>query len=115
MEGGEIDHSGNSDGGWKHLQLDDSSNQDDVVAIVNTGALMARWTNDNWNATAHRVVVDEESSKDHRYSIACFVDPDSTSIIDVHPRFLIKSTKKYEPISSLDYLLMKLREVQQMK
>ena len=25
--------------------------------IVNTGALAARWTNDTWNATAHRVIV----------------------------------------------------------
>ena len=39
--------------------------------IVNTGVLMARWTNDEWRATAHRVIVSPElESSRHRYSIA---------------------------------------------
>jgi isopenicillin N synthase-like dioxygenase len=41
--------------------------------LVNTGALMARWTNDVWRATAHRVVVESAAAAaSHRYSIAFF-------------------------------------------
>jgi isopenicillin N synthase-like dioxygenase len=91
---------------------------DDVVvpptgAIINTGALMARWTNDEWKATAHRVIVANKvvASRD-RYSIAFFVDPDKNSIVDVHDRFVVEgATKKYEPITSGDYLTMKLKEM----
>jgi isopenicillin N synthase-like dioxygenase len=111
VEGGDLQGSGSNSNsnieGW-----------DDVVvpptgAIINTGALMARWTNDEWKATAHRVIVANKvvASRD-RYSIAFFVDPDKNSIVDVHDRFIAKgATKKYEPITSGDYLTMKLMQM----
>lgn len=85
--------------------------------LVNTGALLARWTNDVWKATAHRVVVgDEAAASCSRYSIAVFVDPDASVVVDVHEKFLANGqTKKYEPISSLDFLLEKLRDAQGVK
>lgn len=83
-------------------------------AIINTGALMARWTNDEWRATAHRVIVQsaKAASRD-RYSVACFVDPDSTAIISVHDKFVTPDKPRlYEPISGKAFLQMKLNEVE---
>ena len=84
-------------------------------AIVNTGALMARWTNDTWCATAHRVIVpDAASAAMHRYSIACFIDPDAKAPVAVDPRFVPAGGEpKYAPTTGLEYLLMKLKEAQE--
>jgi isopenicillin N synthase-like dioxygenase len=83
--------------------------------IVNTGALMARWTNDEWRATAHRVIVSsEEVASRERFSIAFFVDPDAGARVDVHDSFLKEGNgkaKRYEPITSRDYLMGKLKEM----
>ena len=49
----------------------------------------------------------------HRYSIACFVDPDADSRIAVHPRFIKEGeVAKYSETTGLKFLLMKLREAQ---
>lgn len=102
--------------------LANDSSSSGVGAIVNTGALMARWTNDTWRATAHRVIVpnDEAVYGSHRYTIACFMDPDADSVVDVHPHFLRQVDqegnvigtipKKYETTTGLEYLLEKLRQ-----
>ena len=86
-------------------------------AIINTGALMARWTNDEWRATAHRVIVPSvEAASRHRYSIACFVDPDSTAMVTVHDKFVTADKPcLYKPISGLAFLKMKLAEVENPK
>lgn len=84
--------------------------------LVNTGGLMARWTNDEWRATAHRVVVESaEAAQKHRYSIAFFVDPDADVNVQVHESFCRDKPCLYKPINSLDYLLMKLNEAQLLK
>lgn len=108
--------------GWRDVILDPAvlrdmaDNDTSAPLLVNTGALMARWTNDVWRATAHRVVVKPEARDSHRYSMAVFLDPDKTTICEVDPKFVPEgATAKYPPISSLDYLLMKLREVQDVK
>jgi isopenicillin N synthase-like dioxygenase len=104
--------------GWKDVVFDQTfletvEEDTSCSVLVNTGALMARWTNDVWRATAHRVVVKPEARNSHRYSIACFFDPDKNTICSADPKFLADGEKpKYPPISSMDYLLMKLREAQ---
>jgi len=82
-------------------------------AIINTGALMARWTNDVWKATAHRVIIpSKQVASRERYSIAFFVDPDCNSMVKVHDKFCTDgNAPKYEPITSSDYLAMKLKEM----
>ena len=85
-----------------------------VGALVNTGALLARWTNDHWKATAHRVIVpDAEVASRDRYSIACFIDPDAKARVAVDPRFVAEGeAARYPETTGLDYLLMKLRQAQ---
>jgi isopenicillin N synthase-like dioxygenase len=104
--------------GWKDVIFDEATlaimDRDDTCSVlVNTGALMARWTNDVWRATAHRVIVIPEARNSYRYSIAAFFDPDKSTLCSVHPKFVPEGEEpKYPPIKSMDYLLMKLREAQ---
>ena len=85
-----------------------------VGALVNTGACLARWTNDVWRATAHRVIVPNlEVASTDRYSIACFIDPDAKAVVEVDPRFVPEGEEpKYPPTTGLEYLLHKLKEAQ---
>ena len=102
--------------GWNDVVFGDDFLQEiegdeSATLLVNTGALMARWTNDTWRATAHRVVVKPEARCFHRYSIASFFDPDKKTICSVNPKFVGEGeSPKYPPISSMDYLFMKLKE-----
>ncbi|KAJ8600004.1 hypothetical protein CTAYLR_001842 [Chrysophaeum taylorii] len=78
--------------------------------VVNTGALAARWTNDCWCATEHRVVVpDSTAARGHRYSIAFFFDPDPDALVAVDPKFCASEPPRYSPITAGDYLSAKLR------
>jgi isopenicillin N synthase-like dioxygenase len=121
VQGGEVGGlAGGETEGWQHVDTGGVAEQQSttVGAIVNTGALMARWTNDEWRATAHRVVVsDETMASRHRYSIAFFVDPDTQSMVEVHHKFTHNGTapKKYAPISSVDYLTEKLQSMMSQK
>ena len=57
-------------------------------AVINTGAMMARMTNDYWKATPHRVIVPTaECARTDRYSIAFFVDPDIDEMIEVQEKY----------------------------
>eukprot|EP00177_Eucheuma_denticulatum_P003397 GFKZ01006138.1.p1 GENE.GFKZ01006138.1~~GFKZ01006138.1.p1 ORF type:complete len:344 (+),score=32.42 GFKZ01006138.1:261-1292(+) len=108
VEGGEYGRAGSDDGGgWLEVPVPDVG-----TAIVNTGALMARWTNDKWRATAHRVVVsNEEQARQRRFSIACFCDPDRDFIVDVHPSFVEEGKgKKYASIRARDYINERLQD-----
>lgn len=106
---------------WESIVLDEETlgilSQDTTAPlVVNTGALLARWTNDLWTATPHRVVVAPEAQPFSRYSIAMFIDPDAKTVCSVHDSFVAEGKEpKYPPITSIDYLLMKLREAQGMK
>jgi len=51
---------------------------EDNTFIINIGDMMARWTNDRWVSTLHRVVTSDSSEKaltDKRQSIAYFQNP----------------------------------------
>src|SRR5258706_14440276 len=47
--------------------------------VVNVGDLLARWTNDRFRSTPHRVV---NRSGEERLSLAVFVDPDDDTRIE---------------------------------
>ena len=116
IEGGEVGGAaGGEAGGWQDVLLPAADpNAPTVGALVNTGALLARWTNDTWKATAHRVIVpNEEVASRDRYSIACFIDPDAEARVAVDARFVAEGEQpKYPETTGLEYLLGKLRQAQ---
>ena len=89
----------------------------DACAIVNTGALFVRWTNDKWKAAVHRVVIaDALQALEPRISIACFVQPDEDHVISVHDKFVKQdSSPKYNDITMREYLRNKLKEARKIE
>jgi len=67
---------------------------------VNIGDLMARWTNDRWVSTLHRVVLPPESVGTWRISIPFFQQPDADAVISCIPGCEGPDGAKYEPITS---------------
>lgn len=68
--------------------------------VVNIGDMMARWSNDRWVSTLHRVTTPE---REHRYSIPCFVNPAYRTM--VAPVTGAGETPRHEPVTAGDYLL----------
>jgi len=71
--------------------------------VVNVGDLMARWTNDRFASTPHRVV---NASGRERFSVAVFVDPDFET--DMTPVTQPGEEAKYDPTTCGDYLVWRL-------
>jgi isopenicillin N synthase-like dioxygenase len=71
--------------------------------VINIGDLLARWTNDVFTSTPHRVV---NTSGRARYSIAVFFDPDYDTNIEVLPACVAPGTAPaYPPVSCGDYIV----------
>ncbi len=68
--------------------------------VVNVGDLLARWTNDRFASTPHRVV---NASGKERFSLVAAVDPNFET--DMSPVVAKGDTAKHEPISCGDYLI----------
>ena len=80
--------------------------------VINIGDLMARWTNDRWVSTLHRVVnpPDSEAAKKRRQSFAYFHQPNWHQQITCLPSCLEPGeTCKYEPVDSGPYLMSKFQ------
>ena len=70
--------------------------------VVNIGDVFARWTNDVFNSSPHRVI--NKSSERDRYSVAMFFDPNHGQTIGCLDSFVGDgSTPKYPPITYADY------------
>ena len=65
-------------GGWMRM-----SPAEDVF-VVNTGDLLAQWTNERWVSTVHRVVVPDGVSR-RSLSIAFFHQPDADALVAALP------------------------------
>jgi isopenicillin N synthase-like dioxygenase len=73
--------------------------------VVNLGDMMARWTNDRWPATLHRVSVppaDADGSR--RQTIVFFHDPRADALIECIPGC---GEPRYEPATSLELIQAK--------
>ncbi|WP_371622389.1 isopenicillin N synthase family oxygenase [Streptomyces sp. NBC_01116] len=72
--------------------------------IVNIGDLMARWSNDEYVSTPHRVRLADR----RRQSIVFFKLANDDTVIECFPKFASDRPAKYEPIRYEDYSLQKM-------
>ncbi len=80
--------------------------------VINIGDLMARWTNDRWVSTLHRVVnpSPEEGGLSRRQSLAFFHQPNWFAEIACLDACLAPGeTPKYAPVLSGPYLMSKFK------
>ncbi|KAF2679147.1 Clavaminate synthase-like protein [Lentithecium fluviatile CBS 122367] len=89
---------------------------DDAV-LVNIGDLMARWSNDRWRSTVHRVGLPPNLTSPatkkivpERYSIPFFATADMDTVIDALPGCWdeVGRPKKYEPVTAWGYVQMRM-------
>ncbi|WP_458790453.1 isopenicillin N synthase family dioxygenase [Yoonia sp. MH D7] len=74
--------------------------------VMNVGDILARWSNDRFVSTPHRVI---NSSGRERYSQPFFFDPSMDENIDVLPVCVgADGQKKYEPVFYGDYLMERI-------
>ena len=81
-----------------------------AALLVNLGDLMARWTNDRWVSTLHRVkppVVDGKIMS--RRSAALFHDGNSDAVITTPAALTAGADSSYDPIRVDDHIAAKLR------
>lgn len=75
--------------------------------VLNVGDMLARWTNDEFNSTPHRVIPPAASID--RYSVAFFFDPSLEAHISCLAQFTGPGRPaKYEPVRYGDYYSMRL-------
>ncbi len=78
---------------------------------INIGDMMARWTNDKWVSTLHRVAnpTNETAGSSRRQSIIFFHMPNYDAIVECIPSCVdSENPAKYPPISVGDHHLMKM-------
>jgi len=83
--------------------------------VVNIGDLMARWTNNRWVSTLHRVVTPEVGPNTRRLSAAFFHQPNHDALIETLPSCLAEGeTDQYEPVKSGDYMIDRIMKQRNM-
>jgi isopenicillin N synthase-like dioxygenase len=75
--------------------------------VVNVGDLLARWSNDRFRSTQHRVV---NRSGRERYSIATFYDPSYGAIVDPCELGLGGAAPLYAPVAAGDYIVGRIND-----
>ncbi|GAS97583.1 isopenicillin N synthase [Mycolicibacterium canariasense] len=91
------------DGGWHDVQPADGA------LLINLGDAMARWTNDRWLSTVHRVdppVVDGRIQR--RRSAAFFFDGNYDAVLEALPGTLADGEVGYQPITVAENIAMKV-------
>jgi isopenicillin N synthase-like dioxygenase len=83
--------------------------------VVNLGDAMARWTNDRWRSTLHRVVVppDDVAATARRQSMAFFHNANWDAVIECLPSCLAAGeSPRYPPTTAGEHLMSKFRSTQ---
>jgi isopenicillin N synthase-like dioxygenase len=78
--------------------------------VVNLGDMMARWTNDRWPATLHRVAVPSSDRRlgSRRQTIVFFHDPRADAVIGCIPGCADEDHPlRYEPVTALEHVRAK--------
>lgn len=75
--------------------------------LINTGDLMERWTNRRFRSTPHRVLP-VRGARD-RYSMALFVDPDSSVEVECIPSCRAEGAARYPPITAGEHLQRRIQ------
>jgi isopenicillin N synthase-like dioxygenase len=89
-----------SGGGWHDIEAMPGS------FVVNLGDAMARWTNDRWRSTMHRVQIPPS----RRQSIAFFHNANWDAVIQCLPTCLPLNEKpRYAPIAAGPHLMQKFQ------
>jgi isopenicillin N synthase-like dioxygenase len=83
------------------------------TVLVNVGDLMARWSNDRWRSTVHRVGLPQKEGSGvvpDRYSIPVFATANMDTVIEALPGCWDEegNNKKYEPVTSWGYVQMRM-------
>ena len=79
--------------------------------VVNIGDLMARWTNDRWRSTLHRVTNPprDATGSTQRLSLVFFSGPKDDALIECLPSCADAARPaKYPPVRAADYVAAKL-------
>ena len=87
----------------------------DGAYVVNVGDALARWTNDRWRSTLHRVVVPpgNHASTTERQSIAFFHNANWDAVIECLPTCLAEGEAPgYEAVTAGRHLMDKFRSTQ---
>lgn len=94
-----------ADGSWRDVQPLPGT------LIINLGDMMARWTNDRWRSTLHRVVNpdDAEAAMSRRQSIAFFCHPNyDAEIACIGTCLRPGEAPRYEPILAGEHMRRKM-------
>ncbi|QNG20510.1 isopenicillin N synthase family oxygenase [Rhodococcus triatomae] len=92
-----------SDGVWHDVQPEEGA------LLINLGDAMARWTNDRWMSTIHRVdppVADGRIIR--RRSAAFFFDGNHDAVIETLPGMLAEGEQGYPPITVAENIAAKI-------
>jgi isopenicillin N synthase-like dioxygenase len=97
------------DGTWLDVPIVDGT------FIVNIGDLMARWTNDRWVSTLHRVVnpPEDQMAASRRQSLVFFHNPNYDALIECLPTCRAAGeAAKYLPVTSGEHLRQQFMRTQ---